>query len=70
MRIHSLEINAYGPFPGTISLDFNELNEAGVFLLNGPTGSGKSSILDAICYALYGSTSSGRTDLEIPLRRA
>ena len=38
MRIHSLEINAYGPFPGTISLDFNELNEAGIFLLNGPTG--------------------------------
>ncbi len=64
MRIHSLEINAYGPFPGTISLDFNELNEAGIFLLNGPTGSGKSSILDAICYALYGSTSSGRTDLK------
>lgn len=64
MRIHSLEINAYGPFPGTISLDFNELNEAGIFLLNGPTGSGKSSILDAICYGLYGSTSSGRTDLK------
>lgn len=64
MRIHSLDINAYGPFPGTITLDFDELNEAGIFLLNGPTGSGKSSILDAICYALYGSTSSGRTDLK------
>lgn len=64
MRIHSLDINAYGPFPGTISLDFDDLNEAGIFLLNGPTGSGKSSILDAICYALYGSTSSGRTDLK------
>ncbi|WP_237224348.1 AAA family ATPase [Rothia nasisuis] len=64
MRIHRLELFAYGPFPGTVTLDFEELNEEGIFLLNGPTGSGKSSILDAICYALYGTTASGRTDLK------
>ena len=64
MRIHRLELTAYGPFPGTVTIDFDDLNREGIFLLNGPTGSGKSSILDAICYALYGSTSSGRTDLK------
>lgn len=64
MRIHRLELFAYGPFPDTVTLDFEELNEEGIFLLNGPTGSGKSSILDAICYALYGTTASGRTDLK------
>lgn len=64
MRIHSLELNAYGPFAGHISIDFDTLNDEGIFLLNGPTGAGKSSILDAVCYALYGTTSSGRTDLK------
>lgn len=64
MRIHQLELKAYGPFPGTVTIDFDDLNREGLFLLNGPTGSGKSSILDAICFALYGTTSSGRTDLK------
>lgn len=63
MRIHSLELEAYGPFPQKVAIDFEELNEAGIFLLNGPTGSGKSSILDAICFALYGTTSTNRPDL-------
>ncbi|MDY3049289.1 MAG: SMC family ATPase, partial [Rothia sp. (in: high G+C Gram-positive bacteria)] len=64
MRIHQLELVAYGPFPGTVSIDFDQLSAEGIFLLNGPTGSGKSSILDAISYALYGTTSSGRRDLK------
>lgn len=63
MRIHSLELAAYGPFPEKIFIDFEELNDAGIFLLNGPTGSGKSSILDAICFALYGHTPSKRPNL-------
>ncbi|MEX3609641.1 AAA family ATPase [Rothia sp. LK2588] len=64
MRIHRLRLSAYGPFPGTVEIDFDNLNEAGIFLLNGPTGSGKSSILDAICFALYGDTSQKRPDLK------
>lgn len=64
MRLHHLKLTAYGPFPGTVSIDFDDLNREGLFLLNGPTGSGKSSILDAICFALYGRTSSGRSDLK------
>lgn len=64
MRIHRLQLVAYGPFPGEIQIDFDELNDAGIFLLNGPTGSGKSSILDAVCFALYGDTSLNRPDLK------
>ena len=54
MRIHRLQIQAFGPFAGTEEINFDELADGGLFLLDGPTGAGKSSILDAICYALYG----------------
>ena len=54
MRFHRLSMTAFGPYAGTEVVDFDELNEAGIFLLTGPTGAGKSSILDAICFALYG----------------
>jgi exonuclease SbcC len=54
MRVHHLTATAFGPFPGTVEVDFDELNDAGVFLVTGPTGAGKTSLLDAVCFALYG----------------
>ena len=54
MKLHRMEITAFGPFPAHETIDFDLLNDAGVFLLNGETGSGKTSVLDAICFALYG----------------
>ncbi len=54
MRLHHLTVTAFGPFAGTQQVDFEELNEAGLFLLTGATGAGKSSLLDAVCFALYG----------------
>ncbi|WP_449373342.1 AAA family ATPase [Arthrobacter psychrolactophilus] len=54
MRIHRLEIQAFGPFAGREVIDFDELGAQGLFLLNGSTGAGKTSVLDAIAYALYG----------------
>ncbi|MFJ7750706.1 AAA family ATPase [Arthrobacter sp. NPDC097144] len=60
MRIHRLEIQAFGPFADRQVIDFDELGAHGLFLLNGPTGAGKTSILDAICYALYGSVPGAR----------
>ncbi|MFA0414640.1 AAA family ATPase [Vibrio renipiscarius] len=51
-----LTIQAFGPFAGKEEIDFTKLGYAPLFLINGPTGSGKSSILDAICFALYGET--------------
>ena len=62
MRIHRLEISAFGPFAGTEEIDFDRLSGHGLFLLNGATGAGKTSVLDAICYALYGSVPGARQD--------
>ncbi|MYS95145.1 MULTISPECIES: AAA family ATPase [Streptomyces] len=60
MRLHRLTVTAFGPFGGTQSVDFDELSAAGLFLLHGPTGAGKTSVLDAVCYALYGSVPGAR----------
>lgn len=57
MRLHSLTIEAIGPFPGRHSIDFGELGRSGVFLLEGPTGAGKTTIIDAVVFALYGDLS-------------
>ncbi len=51
-----LALTAFGPFAGTVTIDFAALGEAPLFLINGATGSGKTTILDGICFALYGET--------------
>lgn len=56
MKLHTLEIQAFGPFAGKERIDFAKLGDNPLFLIDGPTGAGKSSILHAICYALYGET--------------
>ncbi|MFJ3307763.1 AAA family ATPase [Streptomyces sp. NPDC086549] len=60
MRLHRLDVTAFGPFGGSQSVDFDALSAAGLFLLHGPTGAGKTSVLDAVCYALYGSVPGAR----------
>jgi exonuclease SbcC len=59
VRPINLDVNAFGPFPGRLTLDFRELGPRTLFLIHGPTGAGKTTILDAICFALYGDSSSG-----------
>lgn len=54
MRLHRLEITGIGPYAGTETIDFDRLGEAGVHLLTGPTGAGKTTVLDAIAFALFG----------------
>jgi exonuclease SbcC len=54
MRLHRLTLQAIGPYAGEHTIDFVELGRAGLFLLEGPTGAGKSTIIDAIVFGLYG----------------
>jgi len=55
VRMHRLEIEGFGPFLRPQVVDFDAFAEDGIFVISGRTGAGKSSILDAICFALYGS---------------
>lgn len=57
MEIIKLEFQGIGPFTDHHVVDFRQLGEGGLFLLEGPTGSGKTTILDAIAFALYGDVS-------------
>ena len=56
MRIHHLTIQGFGPFKDKQEIDFDALSQDKIFMLEGPTGAGKSSIIDAIVFALYGVT--------------
>jgi DNA repair protein SbcC/Rad50 len=62
MRLHSLEVAAFGPYPGTETVDFDLLGADGLFLLHGETGAGKTTLLDAIAFALFGRVPGVRND--------
>ncbi len=57
MRPIKLELQAFGPYAQRQTIDFGELKDRRFFLIHGPTGSGKTSILDGMCFALYGEMS-------------
>lgn len=59
-----LEIEAFGPYSDPQVIDFSVLKEVNMFLIHGATGGGKTTILDAISYALYGDTSGNERDPE------
>jgi exonuclease SbcC len=54
MRLHRLELAAFGPYPGREVVDFDRLGSDGLFLLHGDTGAGKTTLLDAVAFALFG----------------
>ncbi len=62
MRLHRLELTAFGPYPDTAVVDFDVLGADGLFLLYGETGAGKTSLLDAVAYALFGQVPGARQD--------
>ncbi|NQU45420.1 AAA family ATPase, partial [bacterium] len=57
MRPVRLVLQAFGPYASQQDLDFGELDGQSLFLIHGPTGGGKTTLFDAICFALYGETS-------------
>ncbi|PHV71560.1 hypothetical protein CS063_03040 [Sporanaerobium hydrogeniformans] len=59
MRPKYLKMTAFGPYGGEQIIDFGLLQEANMFLIHGPTGGGKTTLLDAMCYGLYGETNGG-----------
>lgn len=62
MRPIRLSLTAFGPFRHRELIDFLDFGRHALFLINGPTGSGKTILLDAICFALYGQTTGGERE--------
>ncbi|HLT82638.1 MAG TPA: SMC family ATPase [Phototrophicaceae bacterium] len=70
MRIHRLTVEAVGPFPDRHEVDLDHLSAGGLFLLEGPTGAGKSTLIDAITFGLYGTLGSPARDDRLPSAHA
>jgi DNA repair protein SbcC/Rad50 len=62
MRPLKLTMSAFGPYPSEETIDFTNLKEKNIFLITGPTGAGKTTIFDAISYALFGEASGSSRD--------
>ena len=60
MKPHQLRFEAFGPFATAVEIDFDTLSQEGLFLIHGRTGAGKTFLLDALCFALYGEVSGDR----------
>ena len=59
MKPISITMSAFGPFSDKVTVDFSKFGTGGIFLITGDTGSGKTTIFDAICFALYNKASGG-----------
>ena len=63
MRLHRLEITGFGPYPGREEVDFDALGADGLFLMHGETGAGKTTVLDAVAFALFGAVPGARGEV-------
>ncbi|MEE0027665.1 MAG: AAA family ATPase, partial [Atopobiaceae bacterium] len=60
MRPIELKMSAFGPYAGSVDIDFSKFGDHGLYLIYGDTGSGKTMLFDAIAFALFGETSGSR----------
>lgn len=65
MRALELEMSAFGPYRRKQHIDFTKLGKEPIFLITGPTGAGKTTIFDAICFSLYGRASGTERDQDV-----
>ena len=62
MRPLNIKISAFGPYAGTTEIPMEKLGDKGLYLITGDTGAGKTTIFDAICFALFGDASGENRD--------
>ncbi|GAA2162148.1 AAA family ATPase [Pedococcus bigeumensis] len=65
MRLHRLRVTAFGPFAGTVEVDLDAASAGGLFLIRGATGAGKTSLLDAVAFALYADVPGARSKKQL-----
>ena len=65
MRPIQLTMNAFGPYRGKVDLDFTSFGSSSLFLVSGPTGAGKTTIFDALTYALFNYASGESRDVDM-----
>lgn len=64
MKPINLRISAFGPYKDEVNIDFTKLGENGIFLITGDTGAGKTSIFDAISFAIFGEVSGSNRPIQ------